>query len=315
MEWSRLFTLTFFTQVLTAGVSASVPVVFAGLGETFTERSGVFNLGVEGIMLLGGLVGFVTAYYSGSIWVGAAAGLAAGALMGVVFAVWVVSLKANQIVTGYAMLALCSGLAIFLYRIVFPRTGRTVMPQIETTPVVHIPLLSSIPVIGPVLFQHDALLYVLYGVVIASLVVLYRTKFGLRVTAVGEYPAAADTLGVDVARVRYAAIIIGAALAGLGGAYFSISVLGLYNDAMIAGRGFIALALVIFGRWNPAWVFAGGILFGTIEALQSRLQYLGFPLPSEFLVMLPYVLTIVMVLIGKREARPSAMTIPYSREG
>jgi simple sugar transport system permease protein len=211
------------------------------------------------------------------------------------------------------MLAFCTGMAIFFYRVFFPRT-LLVRPQVDNFAEIPIPLLSDIPIVGPIFFNQDILVYLLYFLVVISTIGLFYTRAGLRVSAVGEYPSAADTVGVNVDRVRYASVLVGSALAGLGGAYLSLAVLGLYTDEMVAGRGFIALALVIFGRWRPAWVFAGGLLFGVIEALQSRLQFLGVPVPSEFLVMLPYVLTIVMVLLGRRHARPSAITIPYSRE-
>lgn len=313
MDWARILSDAFWVQVVSAGLGAGVPLIFAALGATVSERSGVFNLGVEGIMLLGGLAGFVGAYFSGSLWVGVLSGAAIGLLLGLVFAVWVVTLKANQIVTGYALLALCGGTSVFFYRVIF--SGARLRPQLGSFPGTDVPLLSEIPFIGPVLFQQDMMVYLLYFLVLVMALMLYGTKLGLRITAVGEYPAAADTVGVNVSLVRYAGVMIGTALAGVGGAYFSLAVLGLYADGMVAGRGFIALALVKFGRWDPFWVFGGGLLFGTVEALQSRLQFLGVPLPTEFLVMLPYVLTIVMVLIGRRRAGPSALTIPYSREG
>ena len=314
MDWSRILTITFLIQVLAAGVRLGTPLVAASLGEIFTERSGVFNLGVEGIMLLGGFTGFAVAYYTDSLWLGALAGCLIGALMGLIFSVWVVTLKSDQIVTGYAMLILCSGIALYFYRLLFPSTASFTLPQVKPFASIAVPVLSEIPFLGPILFKQDALVYVMYALVIISAVIHYRTRFGLRVSAVGENPGAADSVGINVAKIRYLSTMIGAALAGLGGAYFSLVVLGLFSDTMIAGRGFIALALVIFGRWDPFWALAGGLLFGSIDALQFRLQFLGAPVPSEFLIMTPYVLTIIMLLIGKKRQAPSALTKAYSRE-
>lgn len=314
MDWSRILTVAFLIQVLAAGVRLGAPLVASALGEIFAERAGVFNLGVEGVMLLGGFTGFTVAFYTNNLWYGALAGLLIGAIVGFIFSIWVVTLKSDQIVSGYAMLILCSGAALFAYRLFFPSTTTLSMPQVKPFPAIAIPILSEIPFIGPIFFKQDALVYVIYGLVIISSIIHYKTRFGLRASAVGENPAAADSVGINVTVVRYMSTIVGAALAGLGGAYFSLVVLGLYSDTMIAGRGFIALALVIFGRWDPVWAFAGGLLFGSIDALQFRLQFLGAPVPSEFLIMTPYVLTIIILLLGKRRSAPSALTKAYSRE-
>jgi general nucleoside transport system permease protein len=314
MDWERILTLTFAIQVMAAGLRMGMPLIIASLGEIYAERSGVFNLGVEGIMLFGAFTGFAAAFLSGSMWVGVLASLALGALMGLIFSYWVITLQADQIVVGYSMLIVCSGAAIFFYRMVFPSTLTMFVPMLDPFPAIAIPVLSEIPFIGPIIFKQDALVYLTFLLVIISSIILFRTRYGLRVSAVGEYPSAADSVGINVNRVRYVSTIIGSALAGMGGAYFSLVVLGLYSDTMIAGRGFIALALVIFGRWNPYWVLAGGFLFGIIDALQLRLQFLGAGLPVEFLVMLPYVLTIFILLVGKKRMPPSALTIPYSRE-
>lgn len=314
MDWSRILTLTFLIQVLSSGIRLGTPLIIAALGEIYAERSGVFNLGVEGIMLLGGFTGFAGAYLSGNLWIGVIASLAIGALMGLIFSFWVITQQADQIVTGYSMLILCMGASIFFYRLVFPSTLTHFVPQIKPFLAIPIPFLSQIPIIGPIVFKQDIIVYVTYLLIIISSIIFFRTRFGLRISAVGEYPSAADTVGISVTGVRYASTVIGSAFAGMAGAYFSLVLLGLYSDTMIAGRGFIALALVIFGRWNPYWALAGGFIFGLIDATQLRFQFLGATIPSEFLVMLPYVLTIIILLVGKRRMRPSALTIPYSRE-
>jgi len=179
---------------------------------------------------------------------------------------------------------------------------------------VPVPLLHDIPFVGPVLFNHTLLTYLTLACVLLCGVVLYRTRFGLRVSAVGEYPKAADSAGVSVFFIRYACVVIGAAFAAVGGAYLSLVDLGFYVDTMVGGRGFIALALVVFGQWNPYAVLLGGLLFGAVEAIQQRFQILGSTIPAQFMIMLPYLLTIVMLLVGRKRRAPSALTVPYARE-
>lgn len=314
MDWSTIFALTFLSQILAASIRLGMPVVMAAIGEIFAERAGVFNLSVEGLMLLGGFCGFFAAYHSGSLWVGILAALLIGGLMGALFAFWSVTMKAEQTVTGFAILTFCNGAAIYFNRLAFPSKAMTVYPSVSKFPQIPIPVLSEIPLLGDMLFRHSLITYLFLLIVPLSAIILYKTRFGLRVTAVGEHPAAADTVGVNVIFIRFAAVIVGGMMAALGGAYFSLAELGLYNDTMISGRGFIALALVVFGRWNPYWAFAGGIIFGAIDALQFRLQILGAPLPSQFLIMLPYVLTIFALLLGRQQLGPASITKAYSRE-
>lgn len=312
MDWSTILTFAFLIQVLAAGVRLATPLVYTALGEIFAERSGVLNLGVEGIMLFGGFAGFSAAVLTGNLWVGVVAGIVVGALMGLLFALMTVTLQADQIVTGLAFLILSSGAAIFFYRIVFG--SYKVFPQIEPFRKLTLPLLSGLPVVGPVLFDQNILTILMLLLVPVCALVLAVTRFGLRVNAVGEHPAAADTVGVNVPLVRYVCVAIGGALAGLGGAYFPLAELGFYSNSMIGGRGFIALALVVFGRWNPLLAFAGGLLFGVINAVQIRIQFLGSSIPAQFLIMMPYLLTILVMLVGRARQAPSALTVPYKRE-
>jgi len=312
MDWATILTYTFLVQVLEAAVRLATPLVFPALGEIFAERSGVLNLGVEGIMLFCGFAGFSAAALSHSLWVGVLAGLVMGALLGVLFAFLTVTLRSGQIVTGLAFLILCTGMAIYFYRIQFGNT--TFAPRVEPFPQLSIPVLSRIPLLGPVLFDQNILTLLMLVLVPVCAVILNSTRFGLRLSAVGEYPAAADTVGINVARVRYTCVAIGGALAGLGGAYFPLAELGAYSNSMIGGRGFIALALVVFGRWNPVLALAGGVLFGVINALQIRFQFLGSNIPAQFLVMMPYLLTIVVMLVGRARKAPGALGVPYARE-
>ena len=313
MDWSHILTLAFLGNVLAASLRLATPLIFAALGETFAERSGVFNLGVEGIMLLCGLVGFAGAYATHNLWAGVLASALAGALLGLLYAFFTVTLRADQIVAGFALLLMSTGGAIYFNRLIFPSRGGT-QPQIEAFPVIPVPFLRDIPVIGQLLFTHTLLTYLMLVGVLVSAVILYRTRFGLRVSAVGEYPQAADSVGVSVVFIRYACVVIGAALAGVAGGYFSLVDLGFYADTMVGGRGFIALALVVFGQWNPVLVLLGGLLFGAVEAIQQRFQILGSTIPPQFMIMMPYLLTIVVLLLGRKRRAPSALTVPYARE-
>lgn len=312
MDWSKILTAGFFIQILAASIQLATPLVLAALGEIFAERSGVFNLGIEGIMLLGGFSGFSIALITGNLWLGIIMSLVVGILLGVLFAFMTITLRADQIVTGLAFLILCSGAAIYFHRLQFSTS--IVVPSLRPFQPIPIPILSKIPFLGPILFQHSIITYLMLALVPVCAIVLYRTTFGLRISAVGEYPAAADTAGVNVAIIRYACVIIGGMLSGLAGAFFSLGELGFYADTMVGGRGFIALALVVFGQWNPVIALTGGILFGLVDALQIRLQFLGTSVPSQFLVMMPYALTILVLLIGRRRGAPAALTLPYSRE-
>lgn len=313
MEWSHILTLTFMVNVLAASFRLATPLIFAAIGETFAERSGVFNLGVEGIMLLCGLAGFAGAYVAHNLWVGVATAALAGALLGLLYAFFTVTLRADQIVAGFAMLIISSGGAIYFNRLLFPSRGGS-QPQISPFPIVPVPYLRQLPVAGAIFFNHSLLTYVMLACVFLSAVVLYRSRFGLRINAVGEYPKAADAVGVNVVFIRYACVVLGGALAGVGGAYFSLVDLGFYVDTMVSGRGFIALALVVFGQWNPFGVLLGGLLFGAVEAIQQRFQILGSTIPTQFMIMLPYVLTILILLVGRKRRAPSALTVPYARE-
>ncbi len=312
MDWSILLTGAFGLQVLAASIQSGAPVILAAQGEILAERAGVLNLGVEGVMLVAGLAGFGVAYATGSLALGIAGAVVAGMVLGLLFAFVTVTLRADQIVAGLAILIFCTGIAYYANRLLFGAS--LIVPRLAPLPPVPIPFLSAIPVIGPALFRQDVLVYAMLVLTAISMVVLFRTPFGLRLNAVGEFPAAADVVGVSVLGVRYVAVVVAGGLAGLAGAYLSLAVLGLYSDSMVGGRGFMALALVVFGRWHPAWALAGGLLFGAVDAVQTRLQFLGAPVAPQFLIMLPYLLTILVLLVGRRRAAPAALTVPYTRE-
>ncbi len=301
-------------DILAAVVVAATPLLLAGLGELVAERSGVINLGLEGIMLMGAIAGFAAMSATGSAPVGALAGLAVGALLGLFHSLFTITLRADQIVAGLTLTILGTGLSAYLGK---PLIG---VPAAATFTRAPLPLLSDLPVLGPVLFQQNALVYLTYLLVPAVAFLLQRTRWGLHVRAIGENPAAADSLGVGVQSWRYAAVTVGAALAGLAGAYLSLAYSTFWIENMTAGRGWVALGLVIFAGWNPFRLALGALLFGGLEALGFNAQALGVGIPSQFLRMLPYLLTIVVLAIitvhGRQRGAgvPAALGLPYERE-
>jgi simple sugar transport system permease protein len=323
MDWSLILNWGFVIALATAGIRLAVPILLATLGEIVTERSGILNLGLDGVMVMGGVAGFLTAYFlqegplaGASQWLGLAAGVLAGMSMGLIMAVFSVSLKADQVITGVTLVVFGHGLANYLYRQQFSSlTARTL--GMEPAP---IPLLSQIPVIGEIFFNHDPTVYMTFLLVPVVWFFLFRTTWGLKIRSVGENPAAGETSGVKVEAVRYAATLLGTALAGLGGAVLCVVQLSMFREGIMGGRGWIALALVIFARWRPGLALAGALLFGLADAVQYRIQALSQvgrgagAIPYEFLLMLPYVLTIVVLLYrSKRSAAPEMLGRPYNK--
>lgn len=309
---SEIFTSAFLISVLGSAIRLATPILATSLGEIYTQRAGVMNLGLEGTMLMGALCGFLGAYSSGSLFVGVLCGMAAGVVMSTLMAFLSVTMKANQVIAGTALTILGGGLAAFIYRAVFGL--QKVPPQVQNFQAIHIPWLSDLPVVGPIFFQHNLLVYLIFLLVPITWFILEKTVLGLRIKAVGEHPRAADSKGISVARTRYTAVMIGGAYAGLAGAYLTIAYMNSFTENIVSGRGFIALAVVIFARWKPQLAMWGSLLFGFANALQIRLQALGAPIPNQFLLMLPYVITIiVLVSVSKKAEFPSAYTQPYSR--
>jgi ABC-type uncharacterized transport system permease subunit len=305
--------------LLQAGFFAAViriatPLLFATIGELLAERAGVLNLGIEGTMLLSAMTGFTAAYFTGSLWLGVAValvtGVAAGALMGLL----TVTLGLSQHVSGLGVTLLASGLAFYLYRVVFgePSTPPGIAP-FEPAPV---PLLSEIPVLGPVLFTQYALVYVALLLVPVAAFLLYRTPWGLRLRTVGESPQAADAAGVGVAWMRYQALILSGALMALGGAFLSMAQFNAFTFGVVSGRGWVCIALVVFGQWKPWRAAAATVLFAFIDALQLRLQAsAGLDIPYQVFLMMPFVLTILAMAVLSRNARaPAALLVPFRKE-
>jgi simple sugar transport system permease protein len=304
-----LFLVAIIQTVLASTWRLATPLIYASIGEVFTERSGVLNIGLEGIMLIGAFAGFAGTFYSGSLLVGLVAALAGGLLSGLLFAIFTVTIKANQIVVGAALNLIGLGLTGFLYRALFAGKSQ----GIEAFAPIDIPFLSDIPFVGEILFRHNILVYGTIVLVLVASFVLYRTAFGLSTRSVGEHPRAADTVGINVTRMRYVGVLIGATLTALGGAYLTMAHTNQFVEGLTTGRGFIALAVVVFGRWSPKGAFWASLLFGFFFALQLRLQAMSdLAIPYQFLQALPYVMTLlVLISLRGRAAMPKALGVPY----
>ncbi|MEW6229804.1 MAG: ABC transporter permease [Bacillota bacterium] len=296
--------------IIATGVRLAAPFLFAALGEMFCQRSGVFNLGVEGIMMMGAFNGFFVTLRLGSPHLGVLAGILIGAVLGLVMAAVSVTMQAEQGISGIGLYMFCWGLSGLLFRLYVG-----FITSIQGFGPLHVPVLSRIPVLGPILFQHNWMVYLALALVPVSWFVLYKTTWGLKVRAVGTTPQAADTLGVNVNAIRYQCVILGGALAGLAGAFLTVGQANMYADNITAGRGFIAVALVYFGRWSPVGILLGSLLFSMMNALQLWIQVLGINFPYEFAVILPYVMTIaaLAVAVGRVWA-PTALGKPFRRE-
>lgn len=291
------------TTFLEATVRTATPLALAALGETISERAGVINVGLEGV-IIAGCFGAVVGARSGSVTAGLLAGVAAGVLAALVFALFVVWLRTDQIITGTALTLGALGLTGTLYRAVFGTTGAAL--TIPTMRPVAIPVLSHIPVVGPALFRQPAVTYLLYGAIIAVWWFLYRTHAGLAVRAVGEHPEAAEAAGVRPARVQAGAVLAAGALGGMAGASLVLAQVGTFAEGMSAGRGFIAIAIVALGRWRPVGVALAALLFGAATALQYLFQSTGSQLPYQLFLALPYALTLVVLAAGTARVRAPA---------
>ena len=302
--------MEFLFALLGATLRISTPILFAALGETLIERAGILNLGIEGTMLLSAFSGFVVAQLSGSL----AWGLAAAVLTGIVLCAFMgflsVTLGLNQHVAGLGITLLASGLALFSFRLLY---GGASTPPALNKSFQQIPILKG-TLLEP-LFSHYWLTFLALLLVPALGWLLQKTAFGLRLRSVGENPEAADIAGLNVYAVRYQALIVGGALMGLAGAFLSLAQLGAFTHGLVNGRGWVAIAIVIFGNWQPAKVLYGALLFGFLQALQLRLQAQGVPLPYEALLALPYIITIIVLAFSGRNASyPAALLKPYRRE-
>ncbi len=304
------FTIT----VLAAAITAGTPLLYASLGEILTERTGIMNLGLEGMMLVGAVMSFLVCVNTGNHWLGLFAGMIMGGMVAMIHAFLCITLKANQVVSGLALTIFGTGFSGFL--------GKSLIgvPAPQTFSKIAIPVLSDIPFLGPILFNQDILVYFTYLLVPILWIFIYRTNPGLKMRAVGENPGAADSLGVNVFFIRYFYVFIGGLFSGIAGAYLSLAFAPTWLENMTAGRGWIAVALVIFATWNPAKAMFGAYLFGAVTALGFRLQAMDVQVPSYFLSMLPYIFTIIVLIFATMQTNkhrigaPGALMTAYDRE-
>ncbi len=297
--------------LIAGSVTLAVPLVFGSLSGVLCERVGVVNIAIEGQLLGGAFTAAIVASITQNPYIGLLAAAGAGALVSMVLAVFSIKYVVNQIIVGVVLNVLVSGLTGFLFSTVM-QADKAMFNSPGRLPIVEIPILSSIPILGPILFKQSVVGYLMYVAVIAVWVGLFKTKWGLRVRAVGEHPQAADTMGIKVNATRFWNVTLGGAIAGIGGSFFTLVAIDSFTKEISGGRGFIALAALIFGRWNPIGAFFAALLFGFADNLQSIVTIIGTPVPSQFMAMLPYLVTVLAVagLVG-RSRPPAASGIPY----
>ena len=310
---NEIFSLHFLTGLLGATLRMSTPIILATLGEIITERSGVLNLGIEGTMLFGAAIGFLTTLSTGSLWLGVLMAALAGMLLALLMAVLAVYLGLSQHVSGLGITLFASGLSMFIYRLVVgsPTTPPTVTPF---TPVA-LPFLSKIPLIGPSFFNQYSLTYITWILIPVVSIFLFRTRPGLRIRTVGQNPFAADTVGVNVNLTRTLCVITGGAFFGVAGAFLTLAQQNMFLKDVIGGRGWIAIAMTIFGNWNPLAATGGALIFGFLDAFQLRMQSMGVNLPFHVFLMLPYLVTVLALIgVSGKASVPAGLLKPYRRE-
>ncbi len=304
-----LFTIGFWT----AAVRMATPLIFGTLGELICERAGVLNLGIEGIMTFGAMIAWMWVYQGGDLYSAILVAAVAGAIFGVLHSGLTVYLGVSQHVSGIGITLLASSASYFIFRVMLPNV--TTPPKIESFEPLAIPLLSSLPFVGTVLFEQTVITYIAFLLIPLFSYLLYRTPFGLAVRMVGENPMAVEAQGIDVLMLRTVAVAFGSALMAIGGAFLTISVFDAFYFGMINGRGWICVALVIFASWKPGKAFLGTILFAGFDALQIRIQQeSGIGIPYQFFLMLPYLLSIAaLILISRKAAYPKALLVPFRK--
>jgi general nucleoside transport system permease protein len=306
---SEMFNLTVLLGIIYSGIRLATPYLFAAIGEMFVQSSGVLNLGVDGIMLMGAFSGFYVAMITGNLWLGVLAAAVTGILMGLMMAVVSVTLKAVQGISGIGLQLFGLGLSTLLFKTVLEGTVKS----IRGFQPIKIPLLGDIPFVGDTMFNHNILVYSAFLLVPVAAFIMNKTTLGLKIRAVGQNPQAADTLGVSVNGIRYLTLSIGGGLAGIAGASLSLALINLFAEDMTNGMGFIAVALVYFGSWRPSGILLGSLIFSFVNAFQLWVQVKGVNIPSDVAIMLPYILTILALVFAVRRATPAALTKPFER--
>lgn len=301
------------TSFLASDIRTAMPIMIAALGLVFSERSGIVNIGTEGLMLIGALFGVLGSYWTGSVLIGTLVAMAVTIIFSLIFAFFTITVRADQTVVGTAFNIFANGLTITLNRVIFGVS--TSVPIIDVYDQVPIPLLSKIPVLGQGLFNQSIPVYITFLSVPLLWFVLQKTNIGLNVRAVGEHPKACDTVGINVKKTRYMAVLFSGLMTGFAGAFVSMGQLSFFAEGMVAGRGFMALAAVVFGNYTPVGSMFAALLFGAGEALSYRLQAANTGIPYQFLTMLPYVITVAAIcMMIRRSNKPAASAVPYTRE-
>jgi len=309
----QILEAAFISGLIGAMMRMATPIIFATLGEILAERSGVLNLGIEGIMLMGAMTGFLVSISTGSLWLGVFMAALVGMALGLLMAFLSVHLGLSQHVSGLGITLFAAGLAMFIYRLHFG--SPTVPPTVKPFQQIALPWLSEIPVIGPGLFKQYSLTFIAWLLVPALSILLYKTNVGLKIRTVGENPIVADTVGVNVALTRTLCLVSGGALMGVGGAFLTLAHQNMFLIDVIGGRGWVAIAMVIFGNWDPVKGTLGALIFGCLDGLQLRLQGLGFKLSFHVFLMIPYLLTIVaLVSVSRKASVPAGLLKAYRRE-
>lgn len=299
------------TAILSGGVVLTTPILFSALGEIYDERAGVLNLGIEAIISLTAFVALWVGYSTGSYLMGTLAAALVGGLIGLIHSFACVTIGINQLIAGLLIITLADGIANFSYRIV----SASIVPIIKPLKPINIPGLSQIPVLGPILFQHNIFVYLAFFFAIIFGFVLYKTTWGLKIRGVGENPEACDAAGINVNRIRHLCVILSGVMAGFAGASLSLGYIGLYDRGIAAGRGWVSIIVVIFSRWSPYRAILGSLIFGIGYSIASTLIGIGVGISYHFLLMLPYLIALIVIsLMVKRTKGPSALTVLYRRK-
>lgn len=317
--------LQILISILAGGIVLSVPILYAATGELYNQRAGVINLGIEAIMTLTAFIALWVTMETGNYFIGTLAALVAGGLIAMVHSFTCVKMRVNQLIAGLLLLTLASGIANFLNSVVIERMREkmiedplaytTAVPIVKPLEAIHIPILSDIPVLGEILFQHNAYVYLSFLFVIVFGLILYKTTWGLKIRAVGENPEASDAAGINVNLIRHLCVILSGAMAGFAGASITLGYIGLYDHSIAAGRGWIAIIVIIFARWNPYRVILGALIFGMGYSVAANLIGIGAGVSYYFLLTMPYIVAlIVIVLFSGKTKGPSALTVPYWRK-
>lgn len=305
--------MDFVTELLTASIRVSTPIILVALGGCFSEQAGVFAMGLEGFMLSAAFAGVVGTILSGNLIIGILVGVLAGTLVSLLLAVSTIKFGGEQVLSGLALNMIILGATGFLQRLLWGTSG---VPIIQGINPVRVPLLADIPILGPILFNQPPLTYLAYGLIPLAWWIMYKSRWGLELRAVGENPKAVDTVGLNVSRIRILAVVFSGVLAGLGGAVLSLQQVHTFTEGMTAGRGWLGLIAAIFGRWNPIAAAGAAFLFGAADALQMRLQITGsIQISSYFVLMLPHLLALILIaVVGKAARYPAATGVVYTKE-